>query len=188
LVDVDDGRVVSVEFLPLDVVRFDEFEMDVAGIPDVAGLVDALVEAARKQAATQDGRTVILRVSLTGRGAVHQDLRHGHVRDSVLFPTRTALAAATQTVWLDTVEDRTSPEIDVEALRGRGDFAADLVETTDSVLATPAERSELVGLHLNDLPCAELRRLVGDAVDAVPTDEEIRAALDVALDRVTEAE
>jgi hypothetical protein len=89
---------------------------------------------------------------------------------------------------LDTVEDRTSPEIDVEALRGRGDFAADLVETTDSVLATPAERSELVGLHLNDLPCAELRRLVGDAVDAVPTDEEIRAALDVALDRVTEAE
>jgi DNA repair exonuclease SbcCD nuclease subunit len=188
LVDVDDGRVASVDFLPLDVVRFDEFEMDVAGIADVAGLVDDLVEAARERAATHDGRAVVLRVSLTGRGAVHRDLRHGHVRDYVLDPARTALASATHTVWLDAVEDRTSAEIDVEALRGRGDFAGDLVETVNSVLATPAARSELIASHLDDLPRGDLRRLVGDAVDATPTDEEIRSSLEVALDRVAEVE
>ena len=186
--DVDGLRVTRVEFVPLDVVRFDEFEIDITGVPDVAGLLDALVEAAQERAATHDGRAVVLRVSLTGRGAVHRDLRRGHIRDFVLHPARTVLASANQTVWLDTVDDRTSPEIDIEALRGRGDFAADLVETVDSMLATPAARSELIAAHLGDLPSGDLRRLLGDAVDAAPTDDEIRSALDVALDRVTEVE
>jgi DNA repair exonuclease SbcCD nuclease subunit len=186
--DVDDLRVTRVEFVPLDVVRFDEFEIDIAGVPDVAGLLDALVEAARDRAATHDGRALVLRVSLTGRGAVHRDLRRGHIRDYILHPARTALASATQTVWLDTVDDRTSPEIDIEALRGRGDFAADLVETVDSMLATPAARPELIAAHLDDLPSGDLRRLLGDALDCVPTSDEIRSALEVALDRVTEVE
>lgn len=186
--DVDDLRVSHIEFVPLDVVRFDELEIDIAGVPDVAGLIDALVEAARERAAIHDGRAVVLRVSLTGRGAVHRDLRRGHVRDCALNPARSALASATQTVWLDAVEDRTSPEIDIEALRGRGDFAADLVEMVDSVRATPATRSELIASHLDDLPRADLRRLIGDAADAAPTDDEIRGALEAALDRVAEVE
>ena len=65
LVDVDDGRVARVDFLPLDVVRFDAFDMDIAELADVAGLVDTLIEAARTRAAAHDGRTVVLRVSLT---------------------------------------------------------------------------------------------------------------------------
>lgn len=188
VVDVDDLRVISTEFLPLDVVRFDELQFGIAGVPDIAGLVDALVEAARERAATHDGRAVVLRVSLTGRGAVHRDLRRGHVRDYVLQPARAALASTTQTVWLDAIEDRTSPAIDVEALRGRGDFAADLLDTVDSVLATPAERSSLIASHLDDLPSGDLRRLLGDGVDLAATDDEIRRALEVALDRVMETE
>jgi DNA repair exonuclease SbcCD nuclease subunit len=188
LVDVDDGRVTNVEFLPLDVVRFDELQLDVAGIADVAGLIETLVEAVHERAATHDGRAVILRVCLTGRGPIHRDLRRGHVRDYVLYPARTALVAATQSLWLDSVEDRTSPEIDVESLRGRGDFAADLLKTVDSLVDAPASRSELIAPHLEDLPRGDLRRLVGEAVDAAPAEEEIRSALEVALDRVMEVE
>ena len=186
VVEVDDRRVTGVEFEPLDVIRFDEFEIDIAGISDVAGLLDALVEAAHARAAVHYGRAVVLRVSLTGRGAVHRDLRRGHIRDFVLQPARAALASATQTVWLDVVEDRTSPEIDVDSLRGRGDIAADLVETVDAMLAAPATAAELIATHQDSLPTGDLRRLLGDALDAAPTVDEIRRALEVALDRVTE--
>ena len=188
LVDVDDGRVASVDFLPLDVVRFDAFDMDIAGLPDVAGLIDALVASARARAARHDGRTVVLRVSLTGHGVVHQDLRRGHVRDQVLLPARTALASATQAVWLDAIDDRTSPELNVAVLRGRGDFVADLIETVDSLLATPAEDTDLIASYLNGLPGGDLRRLLGIAVDTAPADDEIRSSLEMALDRVTAAE
>ena len=188
LVDVDDGRVASVDFLPLDVVRFDAFDMDIAGLADVSGLIDALVEAACERAATHGGRTVVLRVSLTGRGAVHLDLRRSHVRDQFLLPVRTALASATPAVWLDAIDDRTSPELDVAALRGRGDFAADLIETVDSRLATPAGSSDLIASYLDGLPGGDLRRLLGTAVDAAPADDEIRSSLEMALDRVTETE
>ena len=49
LVDVDDGQVASVDFLPVDVVRFDAFDLDIAELVDVAGLIDALVGAARER-------------------------------------------------------------------------------------------------------------------------------------------
>lgn len=203
VVDVDDQQVTGVEFVPLDVVRFDEVEIDIAGIADVAGLLDELVEAARAQAAVHDGRAVVLRVSLTGRGVVHRDLCQGHtrrvsevstkpwqpyIRDYVLDPARAVLASRTQTIWLDVVEDRTSREIDVESHRGRGDFAADLVATVDSMLAAPATTAELIATHLDSFPARDLRRLLGDALDAAPTDDEIRSALEVALDRFTEVE
>ena len=188
LVDVDDGRVASVDFLPVDVVRFDAFDLDIAELVDVAGLIDALVGAARERAATHGGRTAVLRVSLTGRGAVHLDLRRSHVRDQVLVPVRTALASATPAVWLDAIDDRTRPELDVAALRGRGDFAADLIATVDSLLATPAGRADLIASYVAGLPGGDLRQLLGTAVDAAPVDDEIRRALEMALDRVTATE
>ena len=188
LVDVDDGQVASVDFLPLDVVRFDAFDLDIAELVDVAGLIDALVGAARERAATHGGRTAVLRVSLTGRGAVHLDLRRSHVRDQVLVPVRTALASATPAVWLDAIDDRTSPELDVAALRGRGDFAADLIATVDSVLATSAGRADLIASYVDGLPSGDLLQLLGTAVDAAPPDDEIRRVLAIALDRMTATE
>ena len=188
LVDVDDGQVANVDFLPLDVVRFDAFDLDIAELVDVAGLIDALVGAARERAATHDGRTAVLRVSLTGRGAVHLDLRRSHVRDQVLLPVRTALASGTPAVWLDAIDDRTSPELDVAALRGRGDFAADLIARVDSLLATPAGRADLIASYVAGLPGGDLRQLLGTAVDAAPAGDEIRRALEMALDRVTATE
>ena len=188
LVDVDDGQVASVDFLPLDVVRFDAFDLDIAELVDVAGLIDALVGAARERAATHGGRTAVLRMSLTGRGAVHLDLRRSHVRDQVLVPVRTALASATPAVWLDAIDDRTSPELDVAALRGRGDFAADLIATVDSVLATSAGRADLIASYVDGLPSGDLLQLLGTAVDAAPPDDEIRRALAIALNRMTATE
>ena len=95
--------------------------------------------------------------------------------------------SAAQSVWLDTVEDRTNPEIDIDFLRGRGDFTADLVATFDSALSTAATRAQLIAPHLDDLPLREIRRIAGDIVDAEPSNDEIRAALELALDRVAEA-
>ncbi len=188
LVDVADGQVSRVEFVALDVVRFDEIEIDIAGIVDIAGTIDALVECALERGVTHDGRALVLRAALVGRGAVHSDLRRGHVDELVLNPVRAALLNAGRDVWLDSVEDRTRSAIDIDALRGRGDFAADLVEGVDSALATPDSVAGLIALYLDELPRGELRRLVGDAVDAAPTEEEIRGALELALDRVMETE
>jgi DNA repair protein SbcD/Mre11 len=150
--------------------------------------VDALVEAARARVGAHDGRAVVLRISLTGRGPLHRDLRRGSVHDDVLQQTRAALTGSTQIAWLDAVDDRTRPDIDVQTLRGRGDFAADLLEIADLMRAESKARAELITSHLDELPRGELRRLFGDAVDAPPTDEEIESALEAALDRVAEAE
>lgn len=188
VVSVDDQRVLGTEFVPLDVVRFDEIEIDIAGLPDVVSLIDKIVEDAQAKSAVHNARAVVLRVSLTGRGAVHVDLRRGHTREIVLIPARTALASSTKTVWLDVVKDRTSPELDIEHLRGRGDFAADLVETADSMIASPTASIELIATHLDSLPTGELRRLLGDAIDIAPTDEELRMALEMALDHIMETE
>jgi DNA repair exonuclease SbcCD nuclease subunit len=188
LIDVEDNHVTDVSFLPLDVVRFDEFEVDIASIPDVGSLAETLCDAARERAASHDLRAVVLRAVLVGRGDVHADLRRGRTREQLLGPVRTTLASATPAIWMNAIDDCTRPALDIDEMRGRADFTADLIATADATLVAPPSRSALIEPHLTDLPTGELRRLLEDDIGAAPSEDEIRRALDIALDHVAETE
>ena len=184
LIEVDGSNVAEIQFLPLDVVRFDEVAVEITEIPDVAGCIDALADAVRDRVATHGGRAVILRAILTGRGPLYRDLHRGSPAELLLPPARAALESSEPPVWLDAVEDQTRPELDIEALRGRGDFAADLIAQADLLIDSAQERSRVIKPYVEQIPQADLRRIVDDRLDTPPDDEEIRSALAVSLDHV----
>ena len=127
LVEVDGEGIAETRFLPLDVVRFETRELDVGGIADLAGLRDALADLAEGVAAEAEGRTVIVRATLTGRGAVHAELRHS------LNGLLDELREQGGRVWWDKLTVATAAPIDREAIRRRGDFAADFLAEADNV-------------------------------------------------------
>jgi hypothetical protein len=88
----------------------------------------------------------------------------------------------------DEKPDRRVSYLDIDEMRSRADFTADLIATADAMLAAPPARSALIEPHLPDLPTGELRGLLDDDVGAAPSDDEIRRALDIALDHVAETE
>jgi DNA repair exonuclease SbcCD nuclease subunit len=139
LVEADETGILGVEFVALDRARFLELRIDIGEIDDLPALHAALDAAANEAAAANAGRGLLLRATLTGRGALHADLRRPETLPELRRQLRDDAAAREPFVWWDGVEDETLALLDLDAIRARGDFAAEVLARADA-LRHDAER------------------------------------------------
>jgi DNA repair exonuclease SbcCD nuclease subunit len=126
-------------FVPLDRIRFDSLHLDLAGIPDVATLQRALLVQAEQLQAQHDGRGLILRGVLMGRGEVYSELLHPGRLSEILAELRRDGEQRDPLIgWEDLRNEAASP-LDLALIRQRGDFSAELMRLNDERLAD-AER------------------------------------------------
>jgi DNA repair exonuclease SbcCD nuclease subunit len=165
VVHVEDGRVERVEPVACDLVRFDEIECPIADCGSIDELEEQLIEEGRLAHRRADGRALVLRARITGRGRLHDELaRPGRV-DGLLEHLRDGAGDAADFCWWDGLVNECAPEIDLDLLRGRGDFAADLLAVVDGIREQPtsldAVRAALVASVPRSL-AASFDDLLGD--------------------------
>ncbi len=132
IVEVDGVHVAEPRFVALDRVRFETVEVSIED-RTLDGLERALVEAARGRLAESDGRSLVVRGRIVGRGALHTDLASPGRRADLLLQLRDVVGIATPFIWWDRLDWETAPEVDL-AERHRGDdFVADLLRVTAAV-------------------------------------------------------
>ena len=124
VVAVTGGRPQAPEHVTLDRVRFAEVAVDVTGLATTGALVREVVARAEEAVAAADGRLVVLRACLEGRGRVHADL----ARAGALDELRRALADRLRDgdVAVTGVRDRTGPPPDAASRA-----VTELLEETD---------------------------------------------------------
>jgi DNA repair protein SbcD/Mre11 len=171
VVEVADGAVVGVEHVALDRVRFEVQDVDVEGVRDVGDLEGLLADRGAAALAAADGRSVLLRARLVGRGPVHADLARDGAVQGLLDALRSAAPAGRPFLWWEGVRDATRPQLDRAAIAARGDFGSELL-----ALAGTLERDELA----RGLALAEWLQARPAEVD----EEDYEAAVDLALDLV----
>lgn len=129
LVEVDAARRVSSRFMATDVVRWHPVEISIGGLADDEALRDACRAAIDGAMADEGGRSLVVRIRLTGRGPLHASI----VRTGYLADLRLLLNEERGTVppltWIESLRDATRPEIDVEARRDAPDFVGDFLRT-----------------------------------------------------------
>ncbi|MGI9116171.1 MAG: metallophosphoesterase family protein [Gaiellales bacterium] len=141
VVEFDGDRVLGHRRVELDRVRFEALELPIDGLADEAALERALRQAALDVVAHADGRLVLLRVTLTGRGPLHEVL----VRDDYLAQLRVALddQEAEDLVW-ERIVSQAGPAVDLDELRASNAFAAEVVAAFDALAADPAGLQEML--------------------------------------------
>jgi DNA repair exonuclease SbcCD nuclease subunit len=176
VVHVDGGAVRSVEPMAVDRVRFALIELDVSGVADVGDLRARLQVAAERVRATAEGRSLVVRAMVRGRGPVHRDLSCAGGVEGVLRDLRDEYEGEQPFVWWESVRDATRAELNLEGIRGRGDFSAAVLERVDALLETgPAGGPvEYVGRVIGTAPRKALSLIVS------PEPEEARAILEEA--------
>ena len=180
VVEVDGDRVAEPpRFVPLDVVRFVRDELDCTDIADVPALRDALADLGDAAVRNADGRRVILRATLTGRTPLHAELRRApDTLDGVLDE----LNAGGGRTWWDRVTDATRAPLDRDAIRRRGDFAADMLAHADALREDPDALLETLRGWAS--PADHKTRDVLDRLDADTAREVLDDAEAEALDRL----
>jgi DNA repair exonuclease SbcCD nuclease subunit len=171
VVHVENSKVTSLEFVACDQIRYVELHADIDGCADLGELSELLEERARHALSRAEGRSIVARARLSGRGTVHGDLLREDVVDQLLASLRER-APKQPFCWWDSIGDDTSPAIDLDEIRRRGDFAADLLGVADEVMSEGPVKKELLAQLRNDLPARLL-----EVFDAVVDDEERLAAI-----------
>ncbi|RPJ62019.1 MAG: DNA repair exonuclease, partial [Acidobacteria bacterium] len=187
LVRVEGGRIRSVQFEPVPHVRFVEYAIDIRGLDDIAAVIDAAERAL--DAERQEGRATgyVVRVRLTGRGALHADLQRPGTVEEIVRTLRDNAGDSTPFAWWAGMLDETRLEIDRDAILARGDFSAELVSLSSQLGGDPERLATLLATLVGDLDRHQATRFL----DAGPPDGAslLSEAESLALDRLeSEAE
>ena len=168
LVDVD-GNSATTRFVPLDVVRFEHLEVAIDGLT-LDGLEQALIDAAAERLAASDGRSILVRATIGGRGALHDDLGPLDRRQELLVRMRDLSRSGTPFVWWDQLSWQTKATVDISDRTAGDDFVNDLLrevaDTVDPQLWVPELGVEYRNWLGDDLPSATDANVWGDAVNA----------------------
>ncbi len=126
LVTVEDGGITNIEMRTLDVLRWAVCEVDLSDCETTQGVYDAVRSAFAWERGKADGRTVALRLILTGRCPVHALLLD---RTFPLTEEFRAIAESLGDVWLEKVQFKTTRKIRLEELIGEDTPIAGLIES-----------------------------------------------------------
>jgi exonuclease SbcD len=129
VVDVDAAGRVTPRFVATDVVRWQPVEISIAGLVDDESLGRACREAVGTALDAADGRSLVIRLRLTGRGPLHAHL----ARPGYLSDLRELLNEETAGMrpfgWVESIADATRSEVDLDVRREAPDFVGDFLRT-----------------------------------------------------------
>jgi DNA repair exonuclease SbcCD nuclease subunit len=183
VVEVGRGGSVSAEQVETAPIAWARDEIDVSAADGLEGVRDLIAHACERLL-ERDERHVIARLTLVGRSAVHADLaRPGAVAD-LLEDVRAEFGSGDPWLWLDRLEDRTGALLDLDALRGGADFAAEIVRVADEMARDP----ELTEGLIAEIAAPVSATLPGGYGPGINGADALETARDLVLDRLVGGE
>ncbi|MFA7666597.1 MAG: DNA repair exonuclease [Burkholderiaceae bacterium] len=192
LVTIENGLIVSAEFVALDVVRWQTLSLDASGLDRIETIATRFREQASALVAGARDRLHALRVVLTGETPLHR------VEAAQPGTLAAAVQAAAQEideaeVWIESVRLALRAPLTREQAAEHSDALGELLQLTDALLADPdglkawaQEQLGALGPLPPQLSDADPRTLDGEALAALIRDAEatvlarVRAADDEA--------
>jgi DNA repair exonuclease SbcCD nuclease subunit len=120
LVEVGPDWLTKAQFRPVDVVRWEAVEIAITGVKTLDGLVRGLRQSLEDLSGKAEGRDVVCRIRLRGRGPMHAELRRPGAVEDLLQTVRADSGAESPWVWVERISNETRPDLDL-ALRARQD-------------------------------------------------------------------
>jgi len=184
VVNVSDGIFSEPEFVACDEIRFFRHEVKIDECESVIDLLDRLQVLEQETLQLAMPRSIIMRVTLTGRGDLHPLLARPDARDEILGSLRSRSSPSSPFCWWEQLIDRTQSEIDLEEIRARGDFAADVLRLADEYRKDDAMQAAMLD-HLLDAAPRNLRKELSPLlVEPKFADQLLSAAQLRALDEI----
>ncbi|MGH2427633.1 MAG: metallophosphoesterase family protein [Candidatus Limnocylindria bacterium] len=147
IVDVDAGGRATPRFHEADAVRWRLLTVPIDELDGEEALIAAIVdrvEAARAEA----GRSIVARVTLVGRGALHASLQRASLPAELRQLAQERLGDGEPFAWIESLRDATRPAVDLATAGAPGTFLGELLIQADdareavSVAPPPGEPLE----------------------------------------------
>lgn len=152
LVTVRERSVESVEFRPLDVLRWHLADVELSPESDLDDLFSRISTALYECHEAADERFCAVRFRIRGACACHSQLIRSSEIEEVVAEIRSLAASIHRDLWIEKVIIETTPPVDVEQMRLSADLMGDLLRTIDQLATGP--ESDLLQLAESLKPLA----------------------------------
>lgn len=183
VVTASGSSVASPVFHALDGVRFITCEHDIAGVADLSQLQGRLAEVLDGLRGEHEGRALLVRVVLFGRGQLAADLTRPTAVPDLCTEMRETFTALEPFLWIESIKNHTQKDLDLAAIRASGAFSADLLAVADSVGADAEATATFIADQAANLRVGQVERALRDLEPDDPA-EVLAEALGLALDGV----
>ena len=143
LVEVDDHGAVQLDFRPMDVVRWSTLSLDIGPLEAEQGLLDAVNDLAEEALFDAQGRSVVARLELTGRGQLNGWLRTGDTVGDIREQLNDRYASRSAWLWCEGIRVDTASPLDRALVARREDFVGDLARLGEEIGGSDAALAEL---------------------------------------------
>jgi hypothetical protein len=188
LVKVSEKKKVSIQFLPLDSVRWFSVTVRIETIESINQLdlaISGEIEEVREKA---DSRPIICRVTLTGRGPLYKELQRENAVLDLLERTRENHLSETPFVWVQQVQLDCRPEVDLTERRKGEDFLGQILRISGKIGCSEMQTNEAILSVLSDM---FNNRRVEKAIGS-PSEQELKKMLDdaelICVDRLEDSD
>ena len=183
VVDVDDDHHIEMEFVPVDSVRWEQRHLDIQDITSPLDLEERLTQMVDGLRLEAEGRSLVYRIRLHGRGHLHTLLAKADSIDELRTQLNDTWHGQRPFAWCGEIRDETRSEIDRDQLRKGTDFIGDFLKFTEEMSQDQNLRNslkeELAPLFENSGAKRYLDQILRTEADAKALME---AAEDAALD------
>jgi DNA repair exonuclease SbcCD nuclease subunit len=150
LVTVSDSlQVAGVEWRSLDVVRWEELNVDLSGVETETDATRLVGDAMGKAVTAAEGRLVAARIVLSGTTQLHGSLHRNDEHWNAQFQA-SAQDLGAEAIWIERIKVSTSPVYDIAQLAERDALTkivvSNLNETDQQPILLPPEIQEMLSI------------------------------------------
>ena len=137
LAEVDDGGNICLNFRAVDTIRWERLNLDISHYETDQHLIDGLHQQVEDALDGADARSVVLRVTLSGRGGMYGSLRQPNFIEALRGDLNDAWAGRSPFAWCERIEDETASPLNRQERLEGSDFLAEVLKTADQVKDDP---------------------------------------------------
>jgi DNA repair exonuclease SbcCD nuclease subunit len=173
LVSVSDSCVTSLEVIPCDLVRYLNIEVDVKGLTGLDQVKETCLDTIDHYIEMHSGRSLMIRAKLKGPTPLYRELCEYSALHEIADALNENLDINSTFAWWDTIENDTTPPLEMNTLLERDDFLSDLIKTSEELKKTLLADSNTYKDCLKDNLSNECQSTIREILDNPETASEL---------------
>ena len=144
LIEIDSDNKISIRFMPVQLIRFEEIEVTLSEEDKMDSLPDKIQKAKDNIGDYDDNVSYILRINLKGRTPLHSYLSKPGETEQLLELLNEGQLDHNVFTWIDQIKLHTMPVIDISKVEHGNDFASEIIKAFNDYEADLNELKELI--------------------------------------------
>ena len=165
LVEISEGNDPVVEFIPSQIIRFENLEINMSAAGKIEALQGRINEALENTENYNENVSYILRINLVGRTGLHKSINDKAEIDALVELFNEGQFNQQYFRWIDKVYVNTRPDIDIEKIKNGTGFSAEILKNFDTYLDDDKKLAKLIEKTEEDFINAQAKKEIGDFRD-----------------------